>query len=91
MLPVALAEEADMSKDTHIADIVVHLHPGTSCDDSDKIEQDLRAHEGVVSVHFSEADHPHSMVVAYNSDAVTSEEVLAEIRKCDSQAVMVGM
>ncbi len=80
-----------MSREAHIADIVVHLHPGTSCDDSDKIEQDLRAHEGVVSVHFSEEDHPHSMVVAYNSEAISSEEVLAEIRKCDSAAVMVGM
>jgi len=80
-----------MNKEAHIADIVVHLHPDTSCDDSDKIEQDLRAHEGVVSVHFSEEEHPHSVVVAYNAEAVTSEEVLAEIRKCDHEAVMVGM
>jgi len=80
-----------MNREAHIADIVVHLHPDISCDDSDKIEQDLRAHEGVVSVHFSEEEHPHSMVVAYNSEAVTSAEVLAEIRKCDGEAVMAGM
>ena len=91
MLLVVPAEEVQMSKEAHIADIVVHLHPGSSCDDSDKIEQDLRAHEGVVSVHFSEAEHPHSMVVAYNTEVVTSEEVLSEIRKCDREAVMVGM
>ncbi len=80
-----------MNKEAHIADIVVHLHPDISCDDSDKIEKDLRAHDGVISVHFSEKEHPHSMVVAYNTEAVTSEEVLSEIRKCDRKAVMVGM
>ena len=80
-----------MTREAHIADIVVHLHPETSGDDSEMIEQNLRARDGVVSVHFSEEEHPHSMVVAYNSEAVTSEQVLAEIRKCDRNAVMVGM
>jgi hypothetical protein len=80
-----------MSKETHIADITVHLHPESAHDDREKIEQDLRAHNGVVSVHFSEKDHPHAVVVAYNTEAVTSEQLLAEIRKCDKQAVMVSL
>jgi hypothetical protein len=80
-----------MSKDIHIADIVVHLHPETSRGDRGRIEDELRAHDGVVSVHFSEEDHPHAMVIAYNTEAITSEEVLADIRKCDSKAVMAGM
>ncbi len=80
-----------MSLNTNIADIVVHLHPESSCDDMEKIEQDLRAHNGVVSVHFNEAEHPHAVVVAYNTAAITSEEVLADIRKCDQAAVMAGI
>ncbi len=80
-----------MNKEAYIADIIVHLHPDTSCDNREKVERDLRAHDGVVSVHFSEAEHPHALVVAYNPEAVTSEEVLAEIRKCDSKAVMAGI
>ena len=80
-----------MSKDVHIADIVVHLHPESSSDEKEKIEQELRAHDGVVSVHFNEEDHPHAVVVAYNTEAVTSEAILADIRKSDSKAVMVGM
>jgi len=91
VLLVLPAEEALMNKEAHIADIVVHLHPETSCDDSGKMEQDLRAHDGVISVHFSDEAHPHSVVVAYNPDAVTSAEVLSEIRKCDRNAVMAGM
>lgn len=80
-----------MSKDIDIADIVVHLHPDSSCDDTDKIERDLRNHNGVISVHFNEKDHPHAAVVAYNPAVVTAKEVLEEIRKCDTAAVMAGI
>ena len=76
--------------DINIADIVVHLHPESQRDDRERIENDLRARDGVVSVHFSEADHPHALVVAYNPAVVSSETLLAEIRKCDKHAVMAG-
>lgn len=79
-----------MNTDINIADFVVHLHPESSCDDCEKIERDLRNREGVVSVHFSEKEHPHAMVVAYNPAVVDSETLLAEIRKCDSKAVMAS-
>ncbi len=79
-----------MGTDIKIADIVVHLHPDSSCDDRDKMERDLRNHDGVISVHFNTEEHPHAAVVAYNPDVVTSQEVLAEIRKCDTAAVMAG-
>ncbi|MCK5480214.1 MAG: hypothetical protein KAJ06_03675, partial [Gammaproteobacteria bacterium] len=69
----------------------VHLHPESSCDDREKIERELRAQDGVVSVHFNEEEHPHALIVAYNPDAVSSETLLAEIRKCDAQAVMAGI
>jgi hypothetical protein len=85
------AKEVVMSKDINIADIVVHLHPESSCDDRNKIERDLRAHDGVISVHFNTEAHPHAVVVAYNPDVVTSQEVLTEIRKCDTKAVMAGL
>jgi len=80
-----------MGTDVNITDITVHLHPESSCDDRDKIEQALRAHNGVVSVHFNTDEHPHTVVIAYNPDAITSEEVLTEIRTCDPAAMMVGL
>ena len=79
-----------MNTDISIADIVVHLHPESSCDDCERIERDLRAREGVVSVHFNEEAHPHAMVVAYNPAIVSSEALLAEIRTCDKDAVIAG-
>ena len=80
-----------MNTDVNIADFVVHLHPESSCDDCEKIERDLRARDGVVSVHFNEKEHPHAMVIAYNPAAVSSEALLAEIRRCDAKAVMAGI
>ncbi len=80
-----------MNADIKIADITVHLHPESSCDDRDKVEQGLRSHDGVISVHFNDEEHPHIMLVAYNPEAVSSEVLLGEIRKCDAKAVMVSM
>jgi hypothetical protein len=79
-----------MSTDIDIADIVFHLHPESSGDNREKIEKELRDHDGVVSVHFNEEKHPHALIVAYNPDAVNSEALLAEVRKYDKQAVMAG-
>ncbi len=80
-----------MSKDISIVDVVVHLHPESSCDDRAKVERSLRDHEGVISVHFNAEEHPHAMVIAYDPDAITSQEILAEVRKCDPRAVMAGL
>ena len=80
-----------MSTGTSIADIVVHLHPDATADCKGKIDEGLRAQNGVVSVHFSEKEHPHALIVAYNPEAVSSGTLLAEIRKCDSEAVMAGL
>ena len=80
-----------MSTDISIVDIVVHLHPDTTPDCRERVEQGLRALDGVISVHFNEEDHPHALVVAYNPEETNSETLLAEIRKCDKDAVMVGL
>lgn len=87
----ASTKENITMSDISIADIVVHLHPDSQRDDREKIENDLRAREGVVSVHFSEKDHPHALVIAYNPAMVSSETLLVEIRKVDKQAVMAGL
>jgi hypothetical protein len=80
-----------MSKDVSIVDIVVHLHPESSHDDRETIDAQLRALDGVMSVHFSEENHPHALIVAYNPDVISSESVLGEIRNVDSRAVMAGL
>jgi hypothetical protein len=81
---------ASMNSDISIADIVVHLHPETTAECKGRIDKGLREQDGVVSVHFSEEDSPHALIVAYNPKAVSSDTLLAEIRKCDCEAVMAG-
>jgi hypothetical protein len=90
-LPSVAAKEVSMGQSTSIADIVVHLHPESTGENRARIEEELRSHDGVVSVHFSEPDHPHAVVVAYNTAAITSDAILADIRKCDKHAVMAGL
>ncbi len=80
-----------MNTDISIADIVVHLHPEASDECKSNIENGLRDHDGVVSVHFNSKDHPHALIVAYNPGVVDSQTLLGEIRKCDSEAVMAGI
>lgn len=79
-----------MSRDISVADIVVHLHPDKTADCRETIEQGLRAHEGVVSVHFNEEDHPHAVVVAYDPKVTKSATLLGVIRECDPDAVMAS-
>jgi len=80
-----------MNTDISIADFVVHLHPDTTTECKGRIDEGLRAQEGVVSVHFNEEERPHALVVAYNPEAVDSQTLLGEIRKCDKDAVMAGI
>lgn len=80
-----------MNDDVNIADFVVHLHPESPQVDRETLEKELRALDGVVSVHFDHENQPHAMIVAYNPDAVSSEGVLEAVRKHDSKAVMAGM
>ena len=74
-----------------LADVVIHLHPQTSCDDRSKIERDLRARTGVVTVTFNEEPHPHALVVQYDANQVDSQGILEEVRKCDGDAMMAGL
>ncbi len=79
-----------MSKHTNIADILIHLHPELSLDDTSCIEKWLRKHDGIVNVHINSEQRPYSILVAYNSKATSSNEVLVQIRRCDRSAVMLN-
>jgi len=78
-----------MSENKIIADLLFHLQPDICTNNKKRIEESLGSHEGVVSVSFHEEVHPLVMVVTYKPSTVSSEEVFAEVIKCDSQAMMV--
>ena len=79
-----------MKKDKYFADMYVHLHQDSLCDDKGKLEKELCESIGVFSVHFDEDEHRNAMIVAYNPEAVSSDELLEIIRKCCEGAVSVA-
>ena len=82
-------KETYMSKNKKIADLLFHLHPNTCTNNRKRIEESLGYYDGVVSVSFHEDVHPLAMVVTYKPSTVSSEQVYAEVIKCDSHAMMV--
>lgn len=73
-----------------ITDIMIHVHPELSAEQSTKVEDEVSNQDGVISVCFS-PEHQHEMTVAYNPESITSEAILSLVRQWDSDAVMVGL
>lgn len=79
-----------MSKDKYFADIYVYLRPDSLFDDREKVERELCASCGVFSVHFDTDETRNAMIVAYNPEAVSSEDLLDIIRNRYEKAVSVA-
>ena len=79
-----------MNTDINITDILIHIHLETTEECNSRIDEGLRALGGFVSVHFSEEGHPHERIEVYIPEVVSSDTLLAEVRKSDSGAVMAG-
>lgn len=73
-----------------IADFVIHVHPELSAERRSKIEDELGACGGVVSVHFGRG-HPHELVVAYDPQTINARQILDAVRKYDEAATMIGL
>jgi hypothetical protein len=74
----------------NIADILIHVHPELSAQQREKMEAGIGARDGMVSVHFS-SGHLHELIVAYDPEAVSSQQILELVRRWDQAATMVGL
>ena len=84
-----------MNKDKYFADMYVHLHPDSTLDDREAfekvlLEKALCESSGVFSVHFDDDEQRNAMIVAYNPEAVSSDELLEIIRRSYVNAVSVA-
>ncbi len=79
-----------MNKDKYFADMYVHLHADSLCDDRNKLEKKLCDASGVFSVHYDKDEYRNAMIVAYNPEVVSSEALLEIIRECCEDAVSVA-
>lgn len=73
-----------------IVDIMIHVHPDLSAEQRAKIENEVGACEGIVSVHFS-PQHAHEMTVAYDPEVINSQTILKQVRQWDAAATMAGL
>ncbi len=72
-------------------DILIHVHPDLSAEDRVTVVDAVLACPGIIAAAFNHHKHPHALIVVYNFDAISSQEILATVRKYDSLAAMVGL
>jgi hypothetical protein len=83
-------EEKSNVKDIQLADVTVHIDEDVSDEQRVRIENALRALDGVVSVHMP-SDKRHLIVVEYDAEVNHSQEILRCVRQERVHAVLVGL
>lgn len=73
-----------------LADVVVHIDQTLERDQRSKIEDELRAIDGVVSVHNPD-DRPHLAVIEYNPDRTNSATILSTVTSQGVTAELIGL
>ena len=76
--------------DIQMADVTLHIEDTLDAAQLASVDEQLRALDGVVSVHTPE-DRPHLTVVEYNPAKVKSSQVLETVRANGFSAHMIGM
>jgi len=76
--------------DIQLADVVVHIDQTLEHDRRSKIEEELRAIDGVVSVHNPD-DRPHLAIVEYNPNKTNSATILNTVTVQGVRAELVGL
>jgi len=76
--------------DIQLADVVVHIDQTLERERRAQIEAELRAIDGVVSVHNPD-DRPHLAVVEYNPVKTSSAVILERITVQGVRAELVGL
>ena len=73
-----------------LADVVVHIDQTLESQQRSQIEDELRAINGVVSVHNPD-DRPHLSVIGYNPDLTNSGAILSTITNQGVHAELIGL
>ena len=76
--------------DIQLADVVVHIDQTLERERRAEIEEQVRAIDGVVSVHNPD-DRPHLAIVEYNPDRTSSAAILSTITVQGVNAELVGL
>ena len=78
------------NNDEFFSDIYIHLHESCSAENQGKIEHELRAANGVFSIHIDAGELHDAIMVAYDPGTITAETLLEIVRKRFANAVNVA-
>lgn len=73
-----------------MADVTIHIDEETSPDERERLEDTLRAVDGVMAAS-SHEDRPHLIVVEFDSGKVSSQQVLETVTASGVHAELVGL
>ncbi len=73
-----------------LADVTIHLDQAADEAGRKRLDDALRANEGVVSVHF-QAGKEHLMVVEYNPAKTASDDLLSAVQAQGFSAELIGL
>ena len=73
-----------------LTDVTIHLDETLDAGDRQEVESNLRAIDGVVSVHNPDA-HPHLVMVEYNPAATNSGSLLSDVTGQGYHAELIGL
>lgn len=76
--------------DIQLADVTVHIDQTLEREDRARIEDGLRAIDGVVSVHNPD-ERPHLAVIEYNPDKTNSQAILSSVMAQGVHAELIGL
>lgn len=76
--------------DIKLTDVTIHVDETINAGTREQLETDLRAQDGVISVHSSEKT-PHLIVVTYDPDHAKSKEILGTVMSEHLHAELIGM
>ena len=74
----------------HLTDVTIHVDEDLDADARAEVEEDLRAINGVVSVHNTD-QRPHLVMVEYNPMQTSSRVLLDGVTSRGVHAEMIGL
>lgn len=73
-----------------IADVMVHIDESLSVDSREEIRSTLRDNEYITSADFP-PEREHMMLVTYNADRISAQDILGMVEQQGVRAELVGM
>lgn len=73
-----------------MVDVMIHIDENASSEEREAIRDALLQHDGVDAAAYH-SDKPHLMMVEYNPDTVSAQDLLNTVKSCRVHAELIGL